>query len=125
MQRWRCNCEFLSRKIDIQKSKARLPDEAAHLLFNIVEAAAATARSAAGVEVWVDEPASTTATATAATAVAGVRVAGLRSGLVVVLKGFPKNRNGEKMEYDSSLGQGCQIFLDTIYQNEGKYTKLP
>jgi hypothetical protein len=22
-------------------------------------------------------------------------------------------------------GQGCQIFLDTIYQNEGKYTKLP
>jgi hypothetical protein len=21
--------------------------------------------------------------------------------------------------------QGCQIFLDTIYQNEGKYTKLP
>jgi hypothetical protein len=23
-----------------------------------------------------------------------------------------------------SLGQGCQIFLDTIYQNVGKYTKL-
>jgi hypothetical protein len=24
-----------------------------------------------------------------------------------------------------NAGQGCQIFLDTIYQNEEKYTKLP
>jgi hypothetical protein len=24
-----------------------------------------------------------------------------------------------------AIKQGCQIFLDTIYHNEGKYTKLP
>jgi hypothetical protein len=23
------------------------------------------------------------------------------------------------------VDQGCQIFLDAIYQNDGKYTKLP
>jgi hypothetical protein len=26
---------------------------------------------------------------------------------------------------DHGWRQGCQIFLDTIYPNEGKYTKLP
>jgi hypothetical protein len=38
----------------------------------------------------------------------------------------------EKQEWLSKLlcrktrsEQGCQIFLDTIYQNGGKYTKLP
>jgi hypothetical protein len=25
----------------------------------------------------------------------------------------------------NGVAQGCQIFLDTIYQNVGKYTKLP
>jgi hypothetical protein len=30
-------------------------------------------------------------------------------------------KNVKKM----NLAQGCQIFLGTIYQNEGKYTKLP
>jgi hypothetical protein len=28
-------------------------------------------------------------------------------------------------EITSSLVQGCQIFRDTIYQNEEKYTKFP
>jgi hypothetical protein len=30
-----------------------------------------------------------------------------------------------KQTCTGGLMQGCQIFLDTIYQNEGKYTKLP
>jgi hypothetical protein len=27
--------------------------------------------------------------------------------------------------FSTSLDQGCQIFLDTVYQSEIKYTKLP
>jgi hypothetical protein len=36
-------------------------------------------------------------------------------------------RNEPQIVFRETAGplQGCQIFLYTIYQNEGKYTKLP
>jgi hypothetical protein len=40
------------------------------------------------------------------------------SGIVFGGRGSLSN---EKNDFE----QGCQIFLDTIYKNEGKYTKLP
>jgi hypothetical protein len=42
----------------------------------------------------------------------------LSSGMV------PRPNVGSKTMNDG-LNQGCQISLDTIYQNGGKYTKLP
>jgi hypothetical protein len=36
-----------------------------------------------------------------------------------------KRESAWVVDLSNTYTQGCQIFLDTTYQNEGKYTKLP
>jgi hypothetical protein len=45
----------------------------------------------------------------------------LKLAVLTLISGKPASRNKKTLV----LLQGCQMFLNTIYQNGGKYTKLP